>query len=257
VKYRRITLIVVLLLLEACSSPSEPVESLIHTPASLATIVPTLTEGELVAAAAGTAKYSHYFPTVEECKRAVDSKEVNNCVAPDSIKQITRPEWTRLFPHTDFYVIGLLGHSEVTIYDNSYRRDLVAWQNGQYYNAETYDRLLDANGIVITDTNREEIAQAFVLMTLLDYLEEEITFSDWTQGDWPAGFGDRFSHSIKVWTRIQGLKMTYFFAFENDNLWEVDRGINIESHVGNYINVPFEMLRIPGFKSYFFGRNVN
>ncbi len=72
-----------------------------------------LSEGELAAAAAGTAKYSHYFPTVEECKRAVDNKEVKNCVAPDSIKQVTRPEWTELFPHTSFYVIGLLGHDEV------------------------------------------------------------------------------------------------------------------------------------------------
>jgi hypothetical protein len=228
------------------------------TVATSATLQPTptatLTEGELAAAAAGTAKYSHYFPTVEECSRAVDNKVVENCVAPDSIKQVTRPEWTQLFSHTDFYVIGLLGRHEVEIYDNSYRRNLVAWQDGQAYSAETFDSLLKANDIVITDTNRELVAKAFVLITLPDYLEQDITFSSLTQGDWPASFGDRFSNSIKVWTEMQGLRMTYLFAFVDGNIWEARRGLEVEYHVGDYIDVPFDQLPIPGFKQYFFQR---
>ena len=176
------------------------------------------------------------------------------CSVVLTVTNVTRPEWTSLFPATKFFLVerNVLGQ-EAGFQSNW----LIAKQNQQQFTVETFDQLLTTNGITITDTNREQVAKAVVLMSLPDYVEQDIVFSEWSKGDWPAGFGDRFSHSIRVWTRIQGLKMTYFFAFENGNLWEVDRGINIEPHVGNYANVPFERLRIPGFKSYFFGRNVN
>jgi hypothetical protein len=205
--------------------------------ASLAA-TPTSSEGELAAAAAGAAKYSHYFPTVEECNRAVDNKEVENCVAPDSIKQVTRPEWTQLFSHTDFYVIGLLGRHEVEIYDNSYRRDLVAWQDGRAYSAETFDTLLKANDIVVTDTNRELVAKALVLMTLPDYLEKGITFSDSENVDEPGVFSfERFNYTLTAWTELQGLKIPYLFFFQQGQLrialWKTS-----EYGTGTYIDVP-------------------
>ena len=214
-------------------------------------MTPTLTEGQLAAAAAGTAKYSHYFPTVEECKRAVDNKEVANCVAPDSIKQITRPEWAGLFPDTDFYVIGLLGHDEVTTYDHSYRRDLVAWQDGQYYDAESFDRLLAINNIKITEENRQLIAKAFALMTIPGYLADEITFLEWKEGNWPTSYN--YDRVLKAWTKIQGLEIWWWFDFEDGRLRAVTRS-DPNLNMGNYLVVPFEVLPFPRAKDYeFFG----
>jgi len=52
---------------------------------------------------------------------------------------------------------------------------LVIEQDGQrYYNYDnqTFERLLTTNRIVVTDTNRESVAKAFVLMALPQYLED-------------------------------------------------------------------------------------
>ncbi len=112
------------------------------------------------------------------------------CSLIGSAKRITRSEWDELLPQTQFFVVeyALIGQEGGQV-----RHVLVAEQNGQHYDATTFDQLLDANGIVITDTNRELVAKAFALTTLSDYLEQDITFSNLTQGDWDAGFKRRFT----------------------------------------------------------------
>jgi hypothetical protein len=130
---------------------------------------PTPSEGEKAAAAVGK-EYITYQATAEECGQLVESGQAEACVYSDSIELITRSEWEQLLPNTRFYLIGLAGRHQIASYDHSYRRELVAWQDNQYYTAKTYDRLLEANGIVITDENRELVAESFVLMTLPDYI---------------------------------------------------------------------------------------
>jgi len=135
--------------------------------------------------------------------------------------------------------------------ESEQRTDLLALHQGQWYDAETFDRLLKVNDITITDENRELVAKAFALMTIPDYLGEDVVFTEWEEGAWPARFGRHFNYSVTVWTKIQGLRTQWFFTFEDDYL-RFARRMQSEYHVGDYIDVPFETLTPPGFKEYFF-----
>jgi hypothetical protein len=171
------------------------------------------------------------------------------CSVVLTVTRVTRPEWTGLFPTTKFFLVKRNRLGQET---GVQRNWLIAKQNGQQFTAETFDQLLTTNGIAIADTNREKVIKAFVLMTLADYIEQDITFSDWTQGDWPAIFKRRFTHSITVWTKIQGLRMKWFFAFENNRLWLASPLLEINYHIGDYIDVPFQILPLPGSTEYLF-----
>ncbi len=163
------------------------------------------------------------------------------CSIVRSAKRITRPEWEELFPQTQFFVVeyaligretGQLGHV------------LVAEQNGQHYSAETFDRLLKANQIAITDKNRELVAKALVLMKLTDYLEADIVFSDWGTTDQPAPFDLRYNYTLTAWTKIQGLRFQWLFLFHEGSLITAGGGI-LEQNVGDYIDVPLDVLPLP------------
>jgi hypothetical protein len=83
------------------------------------------------------------------------------------VRQITRPEWVELFPQAKFFLAAAKSVGGET---STTHNLLVIEQNGQRYQAETFDSLLEANQIVITDQNRELVAKAFALITLKDYL---------------------------------------------------------------------------------------
>ncbi len=223
-----------------------PLDSVtVETPAPESPLIPTPTptEGEKAAAAVGQ-EYIAYRPTKAECNHAVEGGELESCVAPDSIQLVTRPEWEQLFPNTDFYVIGLVGRNQNELYDYGYYRELAAWQDDQRYSAETFDRLLAANSITITDENRELVAKAVALMMLPDYLEEEITFYDWAETDRYAILDWHYNYTLMAWTKIQGLKVQWWFMFEDGHLRLSDGGVR-ERQVGDYIDVPFTKLAPP------------
>ena len=208
------------------------------------TPTPTPTEGEKAAAAIGK-EYSNYRPTKAECNRAVESGELGSCVAPDSIRLVTLPEWEQLFPNTDFYVIGLAGRDQDQLYDHSYRRRLVAWQDNHRYTAETFDRLLAVNEITITDENRELVAKAFVLMTIPDYLEEEVVFTKWEEVDMPQA-AYPYNYCVDAWTKIEGLEAIWCFVFRNEQLKVASGPFVQQARVGDYIPVsPSESLSHP------------
>ena len=171
------------------------------------------------------------------------------CSVVKSAVRITRPEWEELFPHTEFYVVkrdvygGEFGQQQ--------RNLLIVEQDGQRYTAETFDKLLAANDITITDANLERVAKAFALMTLPDYLEEDIVFTEWAEGDRPGRFGKRYNYSATVWAKIQGLRTQWFFRVEDGYLRDVLR-LQSEYHVGDYIDIPFEELSPPRAEEYFF-----
>ena len=158
-----------------------------------------------------------------------------------TVRQVSRPEWETLFPGTKFYLVP--SHL-VTLGTSQMRNELVAFHQGQWYGVDSFQQLLNAYGIKVTDENRELVAKAFVPMTLANYLEEEIVFSDWGQADRPARFDLRYNYTLTVWTKIQGLKIQWFFLFQDDFLLTARGGI-IERSVGNYTNVPFETLPLP------------
>jgi hypothetical protein len=182
-----------------------------------------------------------------DCGRILQSEPW--CGVVQGVKQITRPEWKALFPQAKFFLVK----RNVVGQESGFQQNLLVIEQAERrYSAETFDSLLKANDIVITDTNRELVIKAFVLTTLADYLEQEVTFSNWTQGDWPAIFKRRFTYSITAWTKIQGLRMKWLFAFENNRLWLARQLQEIEYHTGDYLDVPFEVLPLPGLREYLF-----
>ncbi len=169
------------------------------------------------------------------------------CSLIGSAKRIMRPEWEELFPQTQFFLVSYTLIAQET---QQSRHVLVIEQNGQRYRAETFDALLDANQIVITDQNRELVAKAFALMTLDDYLGEEVDFTYWQAGKWESGY--TYDHYLKAWTKIQGIEFWWWFTFENDKLRFVTRDGISDYHIENYIDVPLQTLPLPPLEDYRF-----
>ena len=106
--------------------------------------------------------------------------------------------------------------------------------------------MLNVNGIVITDQNRELVAKIFALMTLSYYLEGDITFSDARDVHVQGGFYIRvyFNYGITAWTKLQGLKIEYLFIFEQGRLLQV-AGARHTLHTDDYLDVPDYFVPLP------------
>jgi hypothetical protein len=186
--------------------------------------------------------------SVDECNEILRTER--GCNVMKSVERITRPEWEALFPQTEFFLVkydrygGEFGQQKFGI--------LIIEQDGRRYAAETFDRLLATNNISITDENREPVAKAFALMTLANYLEEEIVFTEWTKGNWPASFGTSFNYALVAWTKIQGLRISWGFRFQDGHLTEVEGVWFSDSHEGDYIDVPVSTLPFPASRTYYF-----
>ena len=162
-----------------------------------------------------------------------------------SAKPITRPEWAELLPKTEFFSV------RVDVYGGEfsrYRNWLIMEQDGQRYTADTFDRLLAANGITeITDEDRELVAKSFVLMTLANYLEEEISFTKWEKVERPPA---NVYNRLEAWTKIQGLEIEWYFVFRDGRLRAVNGPYLLQYQVGDYIDKP--ELNLPPIDSYAF-----
>jgi hypothetical protein len=124
------------------------------------------------------------------------------------------------------------------------RHVLVVEYVGQRFSRDEFNLLLGYNGVVPGEGNFELVAKAFVLISLPDYLEEEIVFSDWQEGSWPSRIRRPYNYSITSWTRIQGIRIQWYFLFDEEGLHGAGAGA-IEHNVGDYIDVPFEELSPP------------
>ena len=171
------------------------------------------------------------------------------CSLIGSAKRITRPEWEELFPQTQFFLVP---YTLIAQESQQSRHVLVVEQNGQRYCAETFDALLNVNQIVITDQNLELVAKAFALMTLADYLGEEVDFTDWQSGKWEGRH--TFDHYLKAWTKIQGIEFWWWFTFEDGRLKFVTRDGISDYHIGNYIDVSLQTLPLPPLVDYRFAQ---
>jgi hypothetical protein len=194
------------------------------------TPTPTLTAEELLARELMEPRGQVTF-SADDCSEILETESW--CSVIESAKPITRPEWEELFPQADFFSV------RVDVYggeSSRYRNWLIVEQDGQRYTADTFDRLLAANGVTeITDENRELVAKAFALMTIGDYLEAEIVFTGWMEVDWWARTG-RMNYGLTAWTEIQGLKVNWGFMFKDNQLREARVWVS-EHHIGEYIRL--------------------
>ncbi len=197
---------------------------------------PTLTAGELLARELIQPRGQVTYST-DECSKILETEPW--CTVIKSAAPITRPEWEELLPQTEFFLVKTYLVSGGEPEEGGGPRNwLIIEHDGQRYTADTFDRLLKANGVItITNENRELVAKAFALMTIPDYLEEEIVFTEWEKGDWPASFGERYNYRLTAWTRILGLRPRWNFIFRDGRLREADGGV-LEYQVGDYIDVP-------------------
>ncbi len=99
-------------------------------------------------------------------------------------KPVATAQWNALFPQTNFYLIrfdimvGCSGMTTCSMEDYF----LIAQQGSNRYQVNTFDKLLEANGIVITDENRQLVAEAAILMWLEEFTQTGIPFTDWEEG---------------------------------------------------------------------------
>lgn len=242
---------IALALITACTAagPTDP-SALATTGASTATPLPTaspgptptLTEEQLITAPIRAYFKSNFFSSRADCVQAVDDGTKKGCVYVTDIEPVTRSEWEQLFPDTVFYLVdvggwrsseGLLAHESQ---NRGLSRHLVARQKGQAYHSETFDRLLEANGITITDTNRELVARSFALMSIPDYLGGDVRFLEWGDVE-PGTYQYNYSHHLKAWTEVWGCEVSWWFVFAGEQMRVVSRtgGPCQVSNHGDYI----------------------
>lgn len=257
-----------LLLLVACETTVPAV-----SPMPIATIIPTLTTNEEeITAFVGARLESGFYSSRTECIQAIDSGATRQCVFPIGIEILTKPEWEQLFPDAIFYLVdigswrsteGLLAHETQ---DGGVDRHLVAWHNGQAYQIENFDRLLEVNTVTITDTNRELVARSFALMSIPNYLGGDVRFLEWKPVG-PGVYRHNYSHSLKAWTEIWGCEVFWWFAFKNEQISIVSLGGGSchMSEYGDYIEdsryfdfgdeaIPLGVP--PYFQDYYFNRGL-
>jgi hypothetical protein len=174
-----------------------------------------------------------------ECREVFET--YNSCYVYRYARHITRLEWETVFPRSTFYLVKYDQYGGEFVEHHNW---LAIKKASSYLSRDDFQLMLELEQVVITDENRETVARAFVLMSLPDYLDEEIVFSDWEEGSWPAGFGLYYNYAITAWTKIQGLKFQWYFLFDEEGLLSVD-GFAPERNVGEYIDVPFEELPVP------------
>jgi len=211
------------------------------TPTGPPTPTPTLTREETIAQEYAQSG-GQFTSSADECGEILETEDW--CSVVEGTVRVTRPEWEELLSQTEFYVVKRIAYRG----EHAERHNiLVVEQDGQRYTAEIFDRLLKANGITsVTDESRELVTKAFALMTIPDYLEDEVVFTEWEAGDWNG-----YTHYLKAWTRIQGLEIWWWFVFKASGLRVVTRS-SPNPNVGDYIDIPLEDLPPPASRDYRF-----
>lgn len=231
----------------------EPTVTVIETEMPTGTPAPTATptEGEEAAEAAAQQYVPEYYPNEGECHKAVAEGIVTECMYQSSIQNITQPEWEQLFPETEFYFVHLVGYNpnaEYDVYESANK--LVAWQNDQKYEAKSFDKLLAVNNIIITDENRELVAQSFALMTIPKYLADGIILSDGETVDIEGAFN--YNYCVKAWTKLAGLELQWCYVFDDETLKVASGPFLLETGVGEDYLPSEEESPFPSLKDYRF-----
>ena len=86
------------------------------------------------------------------------------------------------------------------------RNMLLVPHDGDRYGPVSFHQLLEANGVEVSEENYEAIAKSHVLMMLPDFIEYEVRFLDWEEGDWPSTIRKNFNYRMAIWTELGGFE---------------------------------------------------
>ena len=136
-------------------------------------------------------------------------------------KSITQTQWENLFPETNFYLIGFKRVANCSSYvDCGFDKySLIAQQGESRYQVETFDKLLNANGIIINDENRQLVAESAALMWLEEFTQEEIGFVDWQEDNSQAkelNLSIPYNYSTRI--ELPNGTLTSIFWFDDNCL---------------------------------------
>lgn len=97
----------------------------------------------------------------------------------------TTTQWIELFPQTHFYLIkfDLATNCSTSITCGIDDYQLIAQQDNNRFRVKEFNQLLKANGILISDENRQLVAESAILMWLAEFVQEEISFAGWQAED--------------------------------------------------------------------------
>ena len=242
--------VIVVIFLAACGSKvPEALLSHTATPLQQNTASPTLTLGEQAIISDIEALYSQstnpkFYSKRSDCIQAINDRTIKHCVFITNIEHVMKPEWKQLLPDTIFYLVDISGwrSSESLLpnetQDSGITRYLAAWQNGQTYYAEDFDHLLEDNAVIISDINRELVAQSFALMSIPNHLRGEVRFLGWKAIEPRVyRFNYSISHILKAWTEIWGCEVFWSFGFDNEQITVVSIQSNscYNKNYGGYI----------------------
>jgi hypothetical protein len=164
------------------------------------------------------------------------------CEIFQGVSPLLRPEWQQLLPRTDFFLLKSTSVSKPGDVDLlvTPAGAVLAQHDNHIYRVNDFPQLLDANGIVISDQNRELVMKAFALMTLGAYLQDDVRFENLEKIDIREGL-NHYTHQLKLWTRLQGIKLVYWFEFYNGRLGDIEGSV-IANHKEDYREVPIDQL---------------
>jgi len=206
-----IALLFILLSLVACTT-AETTPS--PTPSSV-TASPIITEKEVDVLDA-IASTEINTASVQDCDRIFETSPW--CGVVSSAWQVTRQEWVDLFPQAEFFVVKRM------LFGDQFpkqRSILVVKQDGRTLSlnaGKAFEQLMEINNVVISEENQEAIGHALVLMYLPDYLENEIVFEGWQEGNWPAPLGLNYNYTVNVQTDIKEWGFEWLFWFHEGQL---------------------------------------
>jgi hypothetical protein len=173
------------------------------------------------------------------CATDTPSASPVNCTQYLWTKFITSTVWANLFSNTHFYLLAsrrvMNYESNRSGYQQSYR--VIAQEGPQRYMVDTFDQLLHANNIIPSDDNRQAIAQAFVLMSLADYLENQIIVMSWEEGSWSSSLKLPYNYALTVWTKMRGRQFKFLYLFY-ENHFVMTNGYMAKDQTGDYLDEP-------------------
>ena len=170
------------------------------------------------------------------------------CIVVLYAEKTSQPEWEELFPATDFYLVREVINGGELPYK---RNRLIIEQAGQRYSVKSFQSLLDANNVQVSEENREIIARALILMMLSDFIDHEIRFQSWETGEWRSPIRLPFNYKMTVWTELGGFEMPWLFLFYEGDLY-LAGGWIADERVGDYIEIPIDGPRPPSPENFIY-----
>lgn len=170
------------------------------------------------------------------------------CRVLTGIKPIVRPEWQALFPQATFFAVQSVpivkaGGAPDALSPGTGQSMIVARQDGVIYSHKEFEALLNNSNIAITHQNRQNVIKAYILMTIGRRATDEVRFT--LKGVNIPLVGDiHYSEGVDVWTKIQGLQLSYLCAFDKTGLAQIE-GAFVKYNVVQHIDAPLDDLPLP------------